>query len=125
MLKPKAFEHVGIIVTDMERSLRFYSDGLGLGLLRRRGSGRESFAALKAGDAEFNVFCNPDLVSRDTPQRVDHLCLAMDYATVDDLIAALHEAGIVLASGPVKRSDGMALFVHDPDGLRVELLVKE
>jgi catechol 2,3-dioxygenase-like lactoylglutathione lyase family enzyme len=124
MLRPKNFEHVGIVVTDMDQSLRFYTSGLGLELLRRRGAGRESFAALRLGVAELNVFCNPELVSNGTPQRVDHLCLAMDYPTIDALIAALHEAGIAIASGPVKRSDGNALFVHDPDGLRVELLVK-
>jgi catechol 2,3-dioxygenase-like lactoylglutathione lyase family enzyme len=125
MLKLKALDHVGLFVTDMDRSLRFYTEGLGLELLRRRGAGREGFAALKAGNAELNVFCNPDSAGGDAPQSVDHLCLVMDYATIDDLIAALHEAEIGIASGPVKRSDGMALFVRDPDGLRVELLVKE
>jgi catechol 2,3-dioxygenase-like lactoylglutathione lyase family enzyme len=113
MLKPKALDHVGIIVTDMDRSLRFYIDGLGLELLRRRGAGRDGFAALKIGHFEFNVFCNPALASEGMPQRVDHLCLAMDYATIDDLIAALHAAEIDIASGPVKRSDGNALFVRD------------
>jgi lactoylglutathione lyase len=121
MLRFKTLDHVGFFVTDMDRSLQFYTDGLGLELLRRRG---DDFAALKAGDAEFNVFGNPDVTGADAPQRVDHLCLAMDYKTIDDLIAALVEAGIGIASGPVKRSDGVALFVRDPDGLRVELLVK-
>jgi lactoylglutathione lyase len=125
MLKFKALDHVGIFVTDMDRSLRFYTDGLGLELLRRRGAGRDGFAAIKVGQAEFNVFCNPDAVSGGAPQRVDHLCLVMDYKTIDDLVMALDEAGIGVASGPVKRSDGAALFVHDPDGLRVELLVKD
>jgi lactoylglutathione lyase len=125
MLRPKTLDHVGIIVTDMDRSLRFYTDGLGLELLRRRGAGHDSFAALKIGHAELNVFCNPNLASEGTPQRVDHLCLVVDYATIDDLVAALHETEIGIASGPVRRSDGNALFVRDPDGLRVELLVKE
>lgn len=56
---------------------------------------------------------------------MNHLCLAMDCATIDDLIAALRDARIAIASGPVKRSDGNALFVLDPDGLRIELLVKD
>ena len=125
MLKPKALDHIGLFATDMDRSLQFYTDGLGLELLRRRGEGRQGFAALGVGNAEFNVFCNPDMAGGDTPRRVDHLCVAMDYRTIDDLVAALGEAGIPIDRGPVKRSDGMALFVRDPDGLRVELLVKD
>jgi len=56
MLKPKSLDHVGIFVTDMDRSLRFYAEGLRLELLRRRGIGREGFAAIKVGGSELNVF---------------------------------------------------------------------
>ena len=124
MLKPKNFEHIGIVVTDMERSLRFYA-ALGFEILRRRGEARESFAALRMADAEMNMFCNPDRVGTEAAQRVDHLCLCMDATTIDDLIIDLRDTGIGIANGPVKRSDGVALFVHDPDGLRIELLVKD
>lgn len=124
MLKPRNFEHIGIVVTDIDRSLRFYT-ALGVKLLRRRGEGHHAFAALRMGEAEINVFCNPDRRYGDEPQRVDHLCLCMDAATIDDLVVDLRDAGIAIASGPVKRSDGMALFVHDPDGTRLELLVKD
>jgi catechol-2,3-dioxygenase len=48
----------------------------------------------------------------------------MESASIADLIVALREVEIPIASGPVERSDGTALFVHDPDGIRVELLVK-
>ena len=125
MLKPKAFDHVGLFVTNLDESLKFYTKGLGLELLRRRGAGREGSAVLGVGNAEFNVFHNPASIGSGAPQRVDHLCLVMDYATIDDLIMALRDAEIPVANSPVKRSDGMALFVHDPDGLRVELLVKD
>jgi len=127
MLKPKALDHVGLIVADLDRSLRFY-EALGLVLLRRRERGNgASSAVLKIGAHEINVFCNPDLImaNRDGLQRIDHLCLSMEAATINDLIAALREAGIGIARGPVGRSNGTALFVHDPDGLRVELLVKD
>jgi catechol 2,3-dioxygenase-like lactoylglutathione lyase family enzyme len=49
----------------------------------------------------------------------------MEAASIDAVLADLLAAGIAVASGPVKRSDGSALFVHDPDGLRIELLVKD
>jgi catechol 2,3-dioxygenase-like lactoylglutathione lyase family enzyme len=70
------------------------------------------------------VFCNPAAAGAERPQRLDHLCLEMDAATIDEIVAALGEAGLAVASGPVARSDGTALFVHDPDGARIELLVK-
>jgi catechol 2,3-dioxygenase-like lactoylglutathione lyase family enzyme len=127
MLRLKALDHVGIIVTDMDRSLRFYTEGLGMELLRRRGSGHESFAALRVGGTEINVFCNPQsgTVGKEAPQRVDHLCLTVENPSIDDLISDLRAAGISVASGPRQRSDGMALFVHDPDGLRVEFQIKD
>jgi len=122
VLKPRGFEHIGIVVSDMDRSLRFYVEGLGLDLLRRR----EGFAALRVGAAEINMFGNPNrpAAESDAAQRVDHVCFCMDSPTIDDLIAALRDTRIAIDSGPVRRSDGVAVFVRDPDGIRVELLVK-
>lgn len=122
MLRPRALDHVGIMVTDLDRSLRFYQ-ALGVELVRlpRRPGGA---TVLKAGGTEINMFCNPHSVGDGSPQRFDHLCLEMSAATIDEVVAALAEAGLAVASGPVARSDGTALFVHDPDGARIELLVK-
>jgi len=49
----------------------------------------------------------------------------VDAASVDDVIADLRRAGIDIVRGPVERRDGTALFVHDPDGVRVELQLKK
>jgi lactoylglutathione lyase len=121
VLRPRAIDHVGIVVTDMDRSLRFY-EALGIELVRlpRRPGGA---TVLKVGDKEINVFCNPAAVNGGGAQRLDHLCLEMAAATIDEVVAALAAAGIT-AGEPVARSDGTALFVHDPDGARIELLVK-
>lgn len=124
MLKPRNFEHIGIVATNIDRSIAFYA-ALGLEVLRRRGEGHQAFAAIKMGEAEINLFCNPDRSYGDEPRQVDHVCLCMKAASIDDLMLDLRDAGIAIASGPVKRSDGVALFVQDPDGLRVELLVKD
>jgi lactoylglutathione lyase len=124
MLKPRNFEHAGIVATDIDRSIAFYT-ALGIEVLRRRGEGREAFATLKMGDAEINLFCNPDRRYGAEPRQVDHLCLCMEAASIDELMVDLRAVGIAVASGPVKRSDGAALFVRDPDGLRIELLVKD
>lgn len=128
MLRPKALDHVGLKVTDMDRSLRFYCDSLGLELLRRtdRGGGVIS-AVLRVGKQELNVFSRADFGTihpDDHPVGLDHFCLEIESASIDDVAVALQQAGVPIAKGPVRRRDGASLFVEDPDGCRVELIVK-
>jgi catechol 2,3-dioxygenase-like lactoylglutathione lyase family enzyme len=96
-----------------------------LELLRRSERGTGSSAVLKVGAQEINVFCNPDSADRSGPQRIDHFCLMVESATIDDVVEALREAGLDIASGPVKRREGAAVFLNDPDGVRVELQVRD
>jgi catechol 2,3-dioxygenase-like lactoylglutathione lyase family enzyme len=130
MLRPKALDHVGLTVTDMDRSLGFYCGVLGLELLRRSAKDAAGLASavLKVGDQEINMFSDPAFapVRRDdNPGRIDHFCLEVESATIDDVVGALHQAGVAIAKGPVRRRDGTSLFVSDPDGCRVELIVKK
>jgi catechol 2,3-dioxygenase-like lactoylglutathione lyase family enzyme len=106
--------------------LRFYVEGLGLELLRRgERPGGVSWAVLSVGGQEINMFCDPNFTAgTKEPHRVDHFCLLMESATMSELVAALHEAGLEIADGPTRRRDGAALFLHDPDGVRVELQIK-
>ena len=129
MLRPKAIDHVGLTVTDMDRSLRFYCEVLGLELLRRlpRGGAGIAVAVLKVGAQEINMFSDPAFVAArpgDTPAVIDHFCLEVESVAIDDLVGALRQAGVEIAKGPVQRRDGTSLFVSDPDGCRVELIIK-
>jgi lactoylglutathione lyase len=128
MLKAKALDHVGLKVTDMDRSLRFYCDGLGLTLLRRKDKAPGiASAVLAVGAQEMNLFSNPGFAGSGAdgdPPGLDHFCLEVESASIDELVVALARAGIAVAQPPVKRSDGVSLFVADPDGCRVELIVK-
>lgn len=128
MLKPKAIDHVGLKVTDMDKSLAFYCDGLGLKLLRRRERGPGiATAVLAVGNQEMNLFSDSGFAANAAdanPRGLDHFCLEIESASIDQVIAGLAKAGIAVAKPPVKRSDGVSLFVSDPDGCRVELIVK-
>jgi catechol 2,3-dioxygenase-like lactoylglutathione lyase family enzyme len=87
----------------------------------------ERSAVIQVGSQELNVFSQPDFVSsgQENPVGMDHLCFVVEAASVDEVVADLRGAGIDIVRGPVKRRDGTALFVCDPDGVRVELQLKK
>ncbi|HVG76667.1 MAG TPA: VOC family protein [Patescibacteria group bacterium] len=127
MLRPTAIDHVGLKVTDMDRTLDFYQR-LGLTLLRTSGPNADGVrtAVIQVGSQELNVFAAPGDTAPgpEHPIGMDHFCLSVDAASIDDVVAGLERVGIAVVRGPIKRRDGMALFVHDPDGVRVELQLK-
>ena len=127
MLRPTAIDHVGLVVKDMDQTLQFYQR-LGLTLLRSSGPNAEGVrtAVIRVGSQELNVFSSPASGSGGPAPALgmDHFCLAVDAASIEDVVADLKQVGITVERGPIKRRDGMALFVHDPDGIRVELQLK-
>ena len=125
MLRPKALDHLALKVTDMDKTLRFYHQVLGLELLRTSGPNAEGgrSAVVQAGAQKIDMFYRPDFVSadKDKPVGMDHLCLIMDVASVDDLVAHLQQAEVEIFWGPVERHGSISVYVYDPDGVHVEL----
>ena len=113
-------DHVVLNVADVERSLAFYCDELGLEPLRvdewRRG---EVFFPSVRIDATTII----DLfASEPTGRNLDHLCLVVEPT---DLQAIKDSGRFDVQSGPDTRwgaqGDGTSLYVRDPDGNTVEL----
>jgi lactoylglutathione lyase len=116
--------HTMVRVTDVEASLKFYRDALGLALLSRRDypQGRFSLLFLAApGDeaAQVELTYNWDPESYGVGRNFGHLAYA-----VDDIYAAcqrLAEHGVTILRPP---RDGHMAFVRSPDNISVELLQK-
>ena len=123
-MRLKALDHVGLKVKDLDRSLDFYQR-LGLKVLRTRGPNADGSraAVLQVGNQELNVSCRPEYGSpgKDNAVGIDHFCLEVEAASIDEVVADLRKAGIEVISGPLERRDSTALILHDPDGLTVEL----
>jgi catechol 2,3-dioxygenase-like lactoylglutathione lyase family enzyme len=128
MLRLKAVDHVGLKVSDMDATLRFYQR-LGLTVLRTSGPNAEGRrgAVIQAGNQEINIFSHPGYVPSGTENRVgiDHFCFEVEAASIDDVVADLQRAGIDTGKGAEQRRDGTSVYIHDPDGVRVELLLKK
>ena len=127
MLRARALDHVGLLVHDLDKALQFYQ-ALGLELLRIVGpkSDGSRIAVLRVGTQELNIFSAPVVSSGrlETSAGMDHFCLEMEAVSVDEVIQDLRRAGIEVPGGPVQRREGASVFVSDPDGVAVELLIK-
>ncbi len=114
--------HTMVRVADLEQSLRFYRDALGLQELSRKdhSQGRYTLVFLAApgdGDAQVELTYNWDPEVYGGGRNFGHLAYA-----VDDIYAAcrrLMEHGVVINRPP---RDGRMAFVRSPDGISVELL---
>ena len=111
-------------VSDLEASLRFYCDGLGLRDLRRRDNpqGRFTLVFLAAPgdeDAQVELTHNWDPEVYSGGRNFGHLAYAVDdiYATCTHLAAQ----GVTINRPP---RDGHMAFVRSPDNISIELLQK-
>lgn len=114
--------HTMVRVTDLEESLRFYCDALGLIETRRRESpeGRFTLVFLAAPgqpDAEIELTHNWDPETYTGGRNFGHLAYE-----VDDIHAAcerLQRHGVQILRPP---RDGKMAFVRSPDAISIELL---
>ena len=114
--------HTMVRVSDLEESLDFYCNKLGLNELRRRDveAGRFTLVFLAApGDEEAQVELtwNWDAEDYDGGRNFGHLAYAVDdiYALCQHLM----DSGVTINRPP---RDGHMAFVRSPDGISIELL---
>ena len=115
-------------VGNLERSLAFYCDVLGMRLLRQKDypTGEFTLAFVGYGDeADHTVLeltYNWGVESYDLGTAYGHIALGVDdiYATCDRLKAL--GAPVVREPGPMKHGSTVSAFVEDPDGYRVDLI---
>lgn len=117
--------HTMVRVTDVDASLKFYRDALGLEVLSRKdyAQGRFTLIFLAAPgdtDAQVELTHNWDPESYPGGRNFGHLAYA-----VDDIYAAcerLQKHGVIINRPP---RDGRMAFVRSPDNISVELLQKD
>jgi catechol 2,3-dioxygenase-like lactoylglutathione lyase family enzyme len=114
------FDHLVLVCEDVERTLAWYRDRLGLEGVRveewRRG---EVFFPSLRVDASTIIDLIP---GQPSDGRLDHFCLVI---APTDLGAVAASGNFDVVDGPDRRfgarGDGTSLYVRDPDGAVVEL----
>ena len=137
--------HIGMTVSDIDRSVRFYRDVLGMTLIRRRQVSAD-YVAQQTGYEGVELSVASFKISPDSKQSLEivqymnhvgepsdqatnrpgnsHLCVLVRdfYACYEDLKAndvRFKSEPVTITSGPNK--GGMVVYLYDPDGHTIEL----
>jgi len=123
-MKVKKLLHTRMRVSDMDRTIAFYTDVLGLEVLERKTSPRGSHLAfLRVPNSEELIELCSFPASGPVHVQEDLVHLAFQVESLDDTIASLHKKGIRVTDGPTTTSSGSRfIFIDAPDGYEVELI---
>lgn len=124
-MKVKKLLHTRYRVNDIERSVKFYQDALGLTVSRRHTSPRGAqlvFLATPNSDAEIEL-CQMPPGAAPVQVQPDLTHLAFEVENLEAFAAALKAKGYALSDGPTVTGSGSAIaFIDAPEGYEIELI---
>ncbi len=120
--------HTMIRVTDLDKSIDFYTNIFGMQQLSRKDypDGRFTLAFVGYGSDDTNTVLelthNWDTKSYELGNAFGHIAIAVQdaYKACDDITAK--GGKVVRPAGPMKFGGGVIAFVEDPDGYKIELI---
>ena len=129
VVKITEMDHIVLRNKDVEESLRFYTEVLGMKAERveqwRAGEVRFPSARINA-DTIIDFFgAGQEPIGKDGAKNQDHFCMVIEPTDMEELKAKFEAMGVEIQAGPGKRwgshGDGISLYVYDPDDNVVEL----
>ncbi|QDX82214.1 lactoylglutathione lyase [Denitratisoma sp. DHT3] len=120
--------HTMIRVGDLERSIAFYTEVLGMRLLRRHDypDGKFTLAFVgygsEAAGAVIELTYNYGVDAYELGNAFGHIAIAVPDAAA--ACAAIRRRGgkVAREAGPMRHGSTVIAFVEDPDGYRIELI---
>ncbi|MDD2885718.1 MAG: lactoylglutathione lyase [Dechloromonas sp.] len=120
--------HTMLRVGDLDRSISFYTEVLGMQLLRRQDypEGRFTLAFVGYGSEDSNAVLelthNWDTPRYDLGNGYGHIALAVPDAAAACAEIKARGGHVVREAGPMKHGATIIAFVDDPDGYKIELI---
>lgn len=123
--------HTMLRVGDLEKSLEFYTQVLGMRLLRRKDYPDGKFTLAFVGYQEesegavIELTHNWDTSSYDLGDGYGHIALEVEdaYKACEDIKA--RGGKVTREAGPMKHGQTVIAFVEDPDGYKIELIQRK
>ena len=122
------FLHTMIRVTDLEKSIEFYTNVLGMTVLDRSENSEYRYTLVfvgyknQADGTTIELTYNWDTKQYDLGNAFGHLALGVNdiYAACDNIKAL--GGNVTREPGPVKGGSTHIAFITDPDGYQIELI---
>ena len=116
MIRVKAYNHIGIVVLDLEKSRSFYGGLLGLASIPRPGFDFPGHWYQVGSNAQLHLMVYEETI----PRTMRHI--ALEVEDFEEAVKDLRTNEIEIVDGPGKRTDDSDfLFCLDPDGNMVEI----
>lgn len=120
--------HTMLRVGDLDKSLAFYTEVLGMKLLRTEDypEGKFTLAFVGYGNEDSNSVLelthNWDTDRYDLGNAYGHIAVAVDDAAAACELIRQRGGNVVREAGPMMHGTVVIAFVEDPDGYKVELI---
>ena len=129
LVKITEMDHIVLRVKDVDVSLQFYTETLGMKAERveQWQKGEVRFPSARLNDDTIIDFFAADQepIGREGARNQDHFCMVIEPTDMDELKSKFEALGVDIQAGPGKRwgshGDGISLYVYDPDDNVVEL----
>lgn len=125
------FLHTMLRVGDLQRSIDFYTQVLGMKLLRQRDNEEYKYSLAFLGfesnpaQAELELTYNWGQTQYDMGTAYGHIAIGVKdcYAACEQIKAAGGQ--VTREAGPVKGGTTVIAFITDPDGYKIELIQRD
>jgi lactoylglutathione lyase len=123
-MKVRKLLHTRYRVNDLEKTIKFYREVLGLEELRRHKSPRGSelvFLKVPNSDEQIEICCYP--ASGPVQVQPDLTHLAFEVDSLEEFGKHLAKLGIKYSDGPILKENGSGFaFIDAPEGYEIELV---
>lgn len=117
MIVIESIDHIGITVSDLEKSVEFYRDLFDFEVIEKMSNAKQAF--IKVGEIIIGLFEEDGYKNQKNTK--NHISLYVDEVDFDDAVDELNANEIPIIFGPENIRNGKSVIFLDPDGNQIEL----
>ena len=117
MIVIESINHIGITVSNLEESVKFYKDLFDFEPIDRGSA--PGFALMRVADINIGLYESPGYRGPDGPQ--GRIAFYVDEEDFEDAVDEIQERELTIIHGPENLRKGKVVVFLDPDGNQIEL----